>query len=409
MRFNTKITTDSSDCNRLTQIFLRLLNTKLCQIVAIFIVAGVFTLAAATVLYAAQPISIHIDGKVIASDVAPVIVKDRTMVPVRVISEELGRDVIWQATQRRVVITTPGISSVSAPLNIAANKGVAIIIDGREIKADGQPEPFILRDRTMVPLRVIAEGLDMKVDWDNSQRQVIITTPPAGDEIVDPNPVQDNPNNEQPPALEPDPKINYALGIMGEAQVGRNELLAVMQQNNPLAPRELVDLYLQIGKQYGVRGDVAFCQAAKETGWWKFGGLVQPYQNNYCGLGATGNAATGEEDLLGADPSRVRYEAGVHGAIFDSPATGVEAHIQHLYAYACKGQLPSGTTLIDPRFIKPTRGIAPCWIDLGGRWAFPGYDRTKYSNFEEAFADNETYGHSILRDYYQKVLDNKNN
>jgi len=377
--------------------------------VAIFIVAGVFTLAAATVLYAAQPISIHIDGKVIASDVAPVIVKDRTMVPVRVISEELGRDVIWQATQRRVVITTPGISSVSAPLNIPANKGVAIIIDGREIKADGQPEPFILRDRTMVPLRVIAEGLDMKVDWDNSQRQVIITTPPAGDEIVDPNPVQDNPNNEQPPALEPDPKINYALGIMGEAQVGRNELLAVMQQNNPLAPRELVDLYLQIGKQYGVRGDVAFCQAAKETGWWKFGGLVQPYQNNYCGLGATGNAATGEEDLLGADPSRVRYEAGVHGAIFDSPATGVEAHIQHLYAYACKGQLPSGTTLIDPRFIKPTRGIAPCWIDLGGRWAFPGYDRTKYSNFEEAFADNETYGHSILRDYYQKVLDNKNN
>lgn len=409
MRFNTKITTDSSDCNRLTRIFLRLLNTKLCQIVAIFIVAGVFTLAAATVLYAAQPISIHIDGKVIASDVAPVIVKDRTMVPVRVISEELGRDVIWQATQRRVVITTPGISSVSAPLNIPANKGVAIIIDGREIKADGQPEPFILRDRTMVPLRVIAEGLDMKVDWDNSQRQVIITTPPAGDEIVDPNPVQDNPNNEQPPALEPDPKINYALGIMGEAQVGRNELLAVMQQNNPLAPRELVDLYLQIGKQYGVRGDVAFCQAAKETGWWKFGGLVQPYQNNYCGLGATGNAATGEEDLLGADPSRVRYEAGVHGAIFDSPATGVEAHIQHLYAYACKGQLPSGTTLIDPRFIKPTRGIAPCWIDLGGRWAFPGYDRTKYSNFEEAFADNETYGHSILRDYYQKVLDNKNN
>lgn len=389
------------------------LNKKVWQVMAIFIVVGVFTLAAVTALYAAEPISIHIDGKVIQSDVAPVIVSDRTMVPVRVISEELGRDVSWQATQRQVVITTPGISSVLPPVSIPADKGVRIIIDGREIKADGQPMPFILKDRTMVPLRVIAEGLGMTVDWDKDNRRVIITTPPVIDkEVVDQNPAAgENPADKDPVVgNKPVDNIYYELTIMGESRMGRDELLEVMLKNNPAAPQELVDLYLQIGKEYGVRGDVAFCQAAKETGWWKFGGLVQPYQYNYCGLGATGNAATGEEDLLGADPSQVRYEAGVHGAIFSSPAVGVEAQIQHLYAYACKAPLPTGKVLVDPRFIKPTRGIAPRWIDLGGRWAFPGFDRVKYDNdFQKAFDNCDTYGHSILRDYYQKVLDIKTN
>lgn len=389
---------------------LRLIS-KAWRIGALFVMLGVFSLVTTTALYAAEPISIHIDGKVIASDVAPVIVKDRTMVPVRVISEELGRDVSWQAVQRQVVITTPGINSGLPPVSTPAAKGVRIFIDGVEIKADGEPEPFIYKDRTMVPLRIIAEGLGMKVDWDPDNRRVIITMPPVVDKEPVPTPdpiIGNNPTTEEPVVKQPD--INYELTIMGEARMGRSELLTVMQQNNTAAPQELVDLYLQIGKKYGVRGDVAFCQAAKETGWWKFGGLVQPYQNNYCGLGATGSAATGEEDLMGADPARVRYEAGIHGAIFDSPATGVEAHIQHLYAYACKVPLPAGKVLVDPRFIKPTRGIAPRWIDLGGRWAFPGFDRVKYENdFQKAFANCDTYGHSILRDYYQKILDIKTN
>ncbi|MGS0763875.1 stalk domain-containing protein [Syntrophomonas curvata] len=380
---------------------------------ALFLVLGTFTLAAAANLHAAEPISIHIDGKVVQSDVAPVIVNDRTMVPVRVISEELGRDVYWQPDKRQVIITTPGVNRELPLVSSPTDMGVRIFVDGRYIETGGQPVPFILKDRTMVPLRVIAEGLGMEVEWEKDIRRVVITTlPPIDNEVVDRNPA----TGENPPAKEPvgngepDPAINYGLTIMGAAEAGRAELLAIMQKNNPAAPRELVDLYLQIGKEYGVRGDVAFCQAAKETGWWKFGGLVQPYQYNYCGLGATGSAATGEEDLMGADPARVRYEAEVHGAIFDSPATGVEAHIQHLYAYACKAPLPAGKVLVDPRFIKPTRGIASRWIDLGGKWAFPGFDRVKYENdFQRAFANYDTYGHSILKDYYQKILDIKTN
>jgi len=399
--------------------------SKAWQRAAVFFVLATFILLTPSALMAEQAITIHIDGKVIESEVAPLIVKDRTMVPVRVISEALGCQVSWQNAERRVLITTPGANSFIP--RTEAQRGIGIFIDGKEIKAE--PAPFILDGRTMVPFRVIAEGLGMQVDWDGKNRQVLITTPaidnnPVPDKDTDPGtnlgeePIKDNATNppETPPA-DNEPltdkelplvnNINYQQTIMGEAKMGREQLLAVMLNNNPAAPQELVDLYLEIGKQYGIKGDIAFCQAAKETGWWKYGGLVQPYQNNYCGLGATGAAATGEEDLLGANPTKVRYEAGVHGAIFASPAIGVEAHIQHLYAYACKHPQPSD--LVDPRFVKPTRGIAPLWIDLGGRWAFPGYDRNKYENFEEAFANSDTYGHSILRDYYQKVLDLKTN
>ncbi len=381
----------------------------------VFLVLAVFTLLTPSKLMAEQAITIHIDGKLVESDVTPLIVKDRTMVPLRVISEELGYEVFWQNVERRVIINTPGVNSIlPRTVNPPIQRGIGIFIDGKEIKIKPEePLPFILDGRTMIPLRVIAENLSMVVDWDEKNRRVIITNPSAIDDPVKDKganngtiPTEDPPAFKDPIIDKEEPLVNnidYQQTIMGEAQLGREQLLEIMRRNNSSAPQELVDLYLEIGRQYGIKGDIAFCQAAKETGWWKFGGLVKPYQNNYCGLGATGAAATGEEDLLGADPTKVCYKAGVHGAIFTSPAIGVEAHIQHLYAYACKNPLPPGKVLVDPRFVKPTRGIAPLWIELGGRWAFPGYDRNKYDNFEEAFADCDTYGHSILRDYYQKA------
>ena len=46
---------------------------------------------------------------------------------------------------------------------------------------------------------------------------------------------------------------------------------------------------------------------------------------------------------------------------------------------------------MDPRFVLVTRGIAPQWTDLNGRWAVPGAG----------------YGESILLDYYYKAFDSK--
>lgn len=161
------------------------------------------------------------------------------------------------------------------------------------------------------------------------------------------------------------------------------------QYGRPFLPiPDLADLYLKIGAEYGIRGDIAFAQAAKETFYWQFTGSVQSFQNNYCGLWATGSPLTGRESLNGADPSLVRLEPGLHGATFATPEAGVEAHIQHLYAYATKDPLPPGKKLLSPRFNLVQRGCAPTWQALNGRWAVPG----------------TTYGQSIIHDYWLPAL-----
>lgn len=368
----------------------------------------------------AQPdtVIIYIDGQQLVSDVKPVIRQDRTLVPLRAISEGLGLAVQWDKNNYFVMISSNENNLVAPPGQVGSPQStIRIFFNGCELQSD--VAPLILNDRTMVPLRVISEEMGMKVDWNPATYEVYISRPepvalpeqPINPIIEEPKDFSDElPAEEEPPAppqeessAAPTKGLDMEALIMGQAQVSADQLRALLYKNNPNAP-DLVDLYLEIGAKYGVRGDLAFCQAAKETGWWRFTGIVQPWQNNYCGLGATGVAATGEEELLGADPSRICYEAGVHGAIFATPEDGVEAQIQHLYAYATKKPLPKGTILVDPRFHKVTRGCAPRWIDLGGKWAYPGYDRNKYSSLEEAFANQDTYGHSIIKHYYAQMF-----
>lgn len=354
-----------------------------------------------------QPVKIFVDGRQVdPGEAAPFIKNDRVMVPLRVISEGLGLNVDWDPENYRVLISSSSPANLSSLPADGQGQFVQIYFDGREIKPD-DVLPVIVNDRTMVPLRSTFEGMGMKVDWDPANYQVIVMTAqalPVDSSITSVTPVNDPPapvadDSPQPAAVNND----YEISIMGNSTATAEQLKALLQENNPLAP-DLVELYLQMGREYGVRGDIAFCQAAKETGWWKFGGLALPEQNNYCGLSVTGKAATATEDLRGANPQKVRFIEGKHGAFFDSPASGVEAHIQHLYAYATTAPLPAGKELLDPRFILVKRGCAPRWIDLGGKWATPGFDRNKYSGFTEAFAAEDTYGHSILANYYWKAI-----
>jgi len=190
----------------------------------------------------------------------------------------------------------------------------------------------------------------------------------------------------------------YNLSIMGSS-VATAEQLKLWAESNarriqqaknlPLTPvPDLAALYLRIGAEYGIRGDLAFCQAAKETGYWQFVGQVRPEQNNYCGLYAIGSPLTGNESLGGADPNLVYFKTGTHGAWFATPEAGVEAQIQHLYAYATANPLPTGKVIVDPRYKLVSKGIASTWTGLNARWAVPG----------------TTYGQSIIHDYWLKAL-----
>lgn len=137
----------------------------------IFAAAAIFLLLIGLPAYAladTKPIEIYINGQKVDSDVPPVIVNDRTLAPVRVISENLGAQVTWDNTNRLVKVAT---ASKNITLKIDDKKAV---VDGQEIALDAPAT--IVNDRTLVPLRFLSESLGADVTWDNDQRRVVINS-----------------------------------------------------------------------------------------------------------------------------------------------------------------------------------------------------------------------------------------
>jgi N-acetylmuramoyl-L-alanine amidase len=131
---------------------------------------------------------------------------------------------------------------------------------------------------------------------------------------------------------------------------------------------DLAAVYWYWGEKYGVRADVAYAQSAKETGFGRFGGVVDRSFCNWCGL-KTKNGGAND------DP-------GAH-AKFPSDVVGVKAHLQHLSRYAGH-PLPEGEEIVDPRYHLVTPGVATTVEGLGGRWA-PSKD---YGKSVRAYLDS---------------------
>ena len=113
-----------------------------------------------------KDIKIEIEGKNIVSDVAPFINNDRTLVPIRVISENLGYNVDWDNNSRKVTVKN-------------SDKTIELFIGKKNVNINGVDNsidvaPMIKNERTFVPLRFISESFDNDVKWDNNTRTVRI-------------------------------------------------------------------------------------------------------------------------------------------------------------------------------------------------------------------------------------------
>jgi Mannosyl-glycoprotein endo-beta-N-acetylglucosaminidase len=159
------------------------------------------------------------------------------------------------------------------------------------------------------------------------------------------------------------PGASGPVPVMGQSDLGADQIAGFFWAHQPpgspcltVSVEELTAYFAWHGNLENVRGDIAFAQAIVETGWFRYGGQVQCWQNNFGGIGAT--------------------DGGAAGASFPSADTGVRAQIQHLRAYAdstatsCT-QPPLHTPCADPRFdlVNP-KGKAPTWNQMGnGNWA----------------------------------------
>ena len=108
-----------------------------------------------------------IDGKTVSNDVAPKIVNDRTMLPIRFIAEALGAKVDWIEESRAVKITAENID-----ISLVIGEDFATV-NGEKIDLDSPS--FIENDRTYLPIRFVSEKLGADVKWDDATQTVNIT------------------------------------------------------------------------------------------------------------------------------------------------------------------------------------------------------------------------------------------
>lgn len=115
----------------------------------------------------AKSIEVFVNGSKVETDTSPIISDGRTLVPLRVISENLGAGVHWNNKERSVTVTTP-------------SKNIVLKINDKKVKINNTESTLdvpakIVNNRTMVPLRFIGESLGAKVNWNDTDRRVIIT------------------------------------------------------------------------------------------------------------------------------------------------------------------------------------------------------------------------------------------
>ena len=112
-------------------------------------------------------IRVTLNGRELVLDAEPVIADDTTLIPLRNVLEELGLTVDWNGDTQTVTAVK---DDVNLSLQIGSTKAVA---NGKNITL--LTAPIISNDRTLVPIRFIAESLGLNVDWNGDTRRVIIT------------------------------------------------------------------------------------------------------------------------------------------------------------------------------------------------------------------------------------------
>lgn len=135
----------------------------------ILVITLMFSILPAT-LATEKDITVSVFGKNIDFvDAKPYIdaQSSRTLVPMRIIFEALNAVVDWQPETRTVVATTE-------------NRIVTLVIDSDEATVNGEKitldqNAVIKDDRTMVPLRFVAESLNLTVDWSAENRHITIS------------------------------------------------------------------------------------------------------------------------------------------------------------------------------------------------------------------------------------------
>jgi hypothetical protein len=104
-------------------------------------------------------------------DIEALIIESRTMVPIRLLANELGATINLEYDPKSKKLTKVIYELDQIKIELFIDQPYAIV-NNRKINLDVPPR--ILRQRTMVPLRFVAENLNAKVNWDPQNQEITI-------------------------------------------------------------------------------------------------------------------------------------------------------------------------------------------------------------------------------------------
>jgi len=134
---------------------------------------------------------------------------------------------------------------------------------------------------------------------------------------------------------------------------------------------DTADIFYNVAVREGCDPVVVYAQSAKETNFFKFGGVIDATYHNTCGLKISSGGGN--------------YDPSAHKK-FKDWEEGITAHVHHLLLYAGAEGYPL-TNTPDPRHFSCILGDAPTVEMLSGKWA-----------------PSKTYGESIVDQYINGIL-----
>ena len=296
-------------------------------------------------------IHLVVNGERLNMSMPAVINNGHALLPAREVFDRLGFVIQWDGSTGTVFI-----SRQKNTIELKINSNMARI--NKKVVNLGIP-PVILSGHTYIPLRPICEATGILLRWDGNINTIFIDTPSSK-----------KPMNTQKKSMST-PKKSMLTPIISQPS-------ATLKQAQEWAKKkgatdtfiELAPFYWELCQESGVDPAVAYAQAAKETGYGKFGGVVSKSFCNPCGLKTRKNGS----DL---DPNAHMK--------FSDWRTGVIAHIDHLALYAGAKGYPKKNTP-DPKHHQYLFGKAKNVEDLSGKWA-----------------PSSIYGKSIVKDFLNKI------
>jgi N-acetylmuramoyl-L-alanine amidase len=183
--------------------------------------------------HAAEPPSLYLNGDPIGIGAGPRVVNNFTMVPIRVIAEDIGYTVDWTAGSDQV-----RIASGNSFIVLTFGKDTALV-DGAEMPLGAAA--FVDKGVTYVPLRFVGEQLGLKVYWDPYTKSVFLHQPQTPDKPDEGNADDDEGiGNEDGEVNEPGelPEVpEDALAVVKEIRFDGSRSVSVLFEGS-IAPKE---------------------------------------------------------------------------------------------------------------------------------------------------------------------------